>query len=169
MEKQAREKSADSSVSTSKELLLVECDNGRKLTFDNIDYHHEVHYMTEENQNVDRHFVTFMSTENRVSGNHLSDEVPANGVLQMPNGKCLPDAHDNARQRENYIFLVAKIITANIPRLEFLSSVTVQHIPHCYQKEMKGKTDTVSKAMLQGRVAPVVVLNSVLNCIDKYM
>ena len=86
----------------------------------------------------------------------------------MPNGKCLPDAHDNAKQRENYIFLAAKIIKANIPCLEFLSNVTVQHILHCYQEEMKGKTDTASKAMLQGRVAPVVMLNSVLNCVDKY-
>ena len=48
-----------------------------------------------------------MSTENRVSANHLSDEVPTNGVLQMANGsKCLPDARDNAMQKENYIFLV---------------------------------------------------------------
>ena len=167
MEQQAMKKSADSPVSTSKELQILECDNGRKLTFDNIDYHHEVHYMTEENQNIDRHFVTVMSTENRVSANHLSDEVPTNGVLQMANGKCLPDARDNAMQRENYIFLVAQIITANIPCLEFLSSVTVQHIPHTYQKEMKGKTDTVSKTILLERIAQVVVHIFFLNCVDK--
>ena len=114
MQKQAMEKLAGSPVN-SKDLLSVECDNGHKLTFDNMDYRHQVHYMTtvikstiltEENQNVDQHFVTVMSTENRVSGNHLSDEGPQNGVLQMVNGKCLPDAPDNAMQRENYTSLV---------------------------------------------------------------
>ena len=64
--------------------------------------------MTEENQNVDRNFVTVMSTENRVSGNNLTNKGPKNGVLQMVNGKCLPDASDNAMQRENYISLVLK-------------------------------------------------------------
>ena len=50
MEQQGMKKSADSPVSSSKELQILECDNGRKLRFENIDYRHKVHYMTEENQ-----------------------------------------------------------------------------------------------------------------------
>ena len=37
---------------------LIVPDVGRKLVFDNIDYRHEVHYMTEDHQNVDYHCVT---------------------------------------------------------------------------------------------------------------
>jgi hypothetical protein len=32
---------------------LTDADNGRKITFDNLDYHQEVHHMTEEHQNID--------------------------------------------------------------------------------------------------------------------
>ena len=42
-------------------------DGGRKL-----DYNQEVHDMTEELQSLDKHYVTVMSTENRVSANQLS-------------------------------------------------------------------------------------------------
>jgi hypothetical protein len=115
-------------------------DNGRKLTFDNLDYRQEVHYMTEDHQNIDKHCVTFMSTENRVTGNHLSDKTPLDGILDMENGKCLPDHPDSVKQRENYIALVGRII----PCLEFLSKVATHHIPHHYRKEMNTKTNTVS-------------------------
>jgi hypothetical protein len=111
--------------------------NGRKITFDNLDYHQEVHHMTEEHQNIDKHYVTSMSTENRVHGNHLSDKCPETGVLRMENGKCLPSVQDHGRQRENYITLAGRIITNNIPCLSYLSDVAVAHIPHQYSKEMK--------------------------------
>ena len=110
-------------------------------------------------------FVTVMTTENRVSASHLSDEVPTNGVLQMVNAFLVLVTMQC--KRENYICLVAQIITANIACPEFLSSVTVQHIPHTYQKEMKGKTDMVSETILLERIAQVVVHISFLNCVDK--
>lgn len=119
-------------------------DAGRKLTFDNIDYRQQVHFMTEENQNIDKHCVTVMSTENRVTGNHLSDKVPTDGILEMENGKCIPDHQDSVIQRENYIALVGRIISTHLPCLEFLSSVATHHIPHQYKREMSRKTDTVS-------------------------
>jgi hypothetical protein len=76
---------------------LTDADNGRKITFDNLDYHQKVHHITEEHQNIDKHYVTSMSTENRVHGNHLSDKCPETGVLRMENGKCLPSVQDHGR------------------------------------------------------------------------
>ena len=109
-------------------------DIGRKITFDNLDYHQEVHHMTEDHQNIDRHYVTVMSTNNRVHGHHLSDKPSETGVFQMENGKCLPSVLDNVRQRENYITLVERVIANNIPCLHFLSDVVTTQIPH---QEMK--------------------------------
>lgn len=123
--------------------LLIDADNGRKITFDNLDYRQEVHHMTEEHQNIDKHYVTSMSTENRVHGNHLSDKCPETGVLGMENGKCLPSIQDHGRQRENYITLAERIICNNIPCLNFLSDVSTAHIPHKYSKEMKSVSQTV--------------------------
>ena len=123
-------------------------DCGRKITFDNLDYYQEVHHMTEEHQNIDKHYVTVMSTENRVHGNHLSDDLPETGVLGMENGKCLPSVKDNARQRENYIVLTERIISSSIPCLHYLSEVCTPHIPLQYSKEMKNVSQTVSKLII---------------------
>ena len=135
-----------SQVHKNKKLIIPEV--GRKLVFDNIDYRHEVHHMTEEHQNVDKHCVTVMTTENRVSGKHLSDVQPVNGVLELENGKCLPSCRDNVKQRCNYIALVGRVITANIEYLKFLQDVTTMHIPHCYMKEMSSKSETVSNIII---------------------
>ena len=43
--------------------------------------------MTEEHQNVDKHFVTVMATENRVTGNDLSDVKLSGSITDMDNGK----------------------------------------------------------------------------------
>ena len=101
-------------------------DTGRKLVFDNLDYTQEVHWMTEGHQNIDCHYVTAMSTENRVSGNELSPVPPPHGVMEMENGKCVPSNLDNARQRDNYIKLVERIMVSNIPCLEYHQAHTAQ-------------------------------------------
>ena len=119
-------------------------DCGRKLTCDNLDYHQNVHYMTEEHQNIDKHYVTYMSAENCVSGNYLSDKVPVGGVMMMEDGHCLPNRLDNSKQSENYINLVECVIATNIPCLKFFSDVYSMHIPHMYSGEMKRKSKSVS-------------------------
>ena len=125
----------------------VAVDNGRKLVFDNIDYRHEVHYMTEEHQNPDNHCVTVMAVENRVSGQHLSDQQPQDGVRQLENGKCLPSTRDNIKQRDNYIVLVGRVIATHVKYLNFLRDVAVDHIPHLYRKEMSKKSEMVSSIL----------------------
>ena len=114
-------------------------DTGRKLVFDNLDYTQEVHWMTEGHQNIDCHYVTAMSTENRVSGNELSPVPPPHGVMEMENGKCVRSNLDNAIQRDNYIKLVERIMVSNIPCLEYLSDVCTRHIQHKYHHEMTKK------------------------------
>ena len=122
-------------------------DIGRKLVFDNIDYKQQVHYMTEEHQNIDAHYVTYMSVENRVAGNHLSAQ--SNGsVMHLENGKCLPSARDNVRQHANYVALIGRIITAKVKCLQFLQDVSVAHIPHLYSMEMRTNTDVVCLILL---------------------
>eukprot|EP00794_Sanderia_malayensis_P001047 gene1047-373_t len=41
-------------------------DMGRKIVFDNLDWHMPVHHMTEEHQNIDQHYTVKMSVSNRV-------------------------------------------------------------------------------------------------------
>ena len=91
--------------------------------------------MSEANQNIDNHWVVHMSTENRVSGNHLSMvEGSAERILEIDNGKCLPDRNEHAAQRENYADLVSRIVVDNINCLQFLKAHVVRHIKHPYSR-----------------------------------
>ncbi|XP_028404057.1 uncharacterized protein LOC114526731 isoform X1 [Dendronephthya gigantea] len=144
-------------------------DVGRKLVFDNIDYHQEVHRMTEDHQNVDKHCVTVMAIENRVSGNHLGEEQPKDGILKLQNGKCLPSCRDNQKQRDNYIALVGRVISTNIKSLEFLSDAAVHHIPHMYTKEMCMKSDLTFLGMLHDNENDSDGILAILKSLQKYV
>ena len=86
----------------------VEPSVGFKLTIDNVDYRQNVHYMTEEHQNIDKHYVSVNATINRVSANHLSHKSPVSGIQEMENGKCIPNHTEQKAQRDDYIFLVQR-------------------------------------------------------------
>ena len=101
--------------------VIIQPDKGRKLTFDNFDIRQEVHHMTEQNKTKDKHYVSVMSTENRVSSAGLSREVPHGDILTMENGKCVPNHTEHQKQRKNYVTLVSRIINA-----EYIS----QHVSH---------------------------------------
>ena len=118
-------------------------DVGRKIVLDNIDYHQATHHMTQSQKDPDLHFCTHMSTENRVSGNHLSDGRPIADIMGMENGVVIPSEVDNTKQRCDYIVLVSRYITEELQCLKFLSNATIPHIQHQYSHEMKKKTETV--------------------------
>lgn len=124
--------------------VILQPDYGRKITFDNFDIYQEVHHMTEQHQNKDKHYVTVMSTENRISGAHLRRNEPVCDIATLENGKCVPNQADHQKQKENYVVLVSRILTAHIQCLKHLEEAVTKHIPHRYQKETAQTTDTVS-------------------------
>ena len=81
--------------STTTTAVALKSDSGRKLVFDNFDFRQEVHYMTQDHQNVDVHWVTHMAVENRVSGNSLLSNRPVCQVNELENGQCLPGRHEH--------------------------------------------------------------------------
>lgn len=129
--------------STTTTAVALKADSGRKLVFDNFDFRQEVHYMTQDHQNVDVHWVTHMAVENRVSGNNLLSNRPVCQINELENGLCLPGRHEHHLQRENYITLTERAIT-EIPCLSFLKGAVTQHIPHPYSKEMSQTSHVVS-------------------------
>ena len=129
--------------STTTTAVALKADSGRKFVFDNFDFRQEVHYMTQDHQNVDVHWVTHMAVENRVSGNNLLSNRPVCQINELENGQCLPGRHEHHLQRENYITLTERAIT-EIPCLSFLKGAVTQHIPHPYSKEMSQTSHVVS-------------------------
>ena len=123
---------------------LYPSDTGRKFVLDNVDIHQTTHDMSEEHQNPDAHYCSLMCTENRVTGNYLSDDQPICNLKDLGIGKCVPSKLEHSQQHDNYVHLVSRVITSEVPCLNFLKDVALPHIPHIYSKEMREKTDTVS-------------------------
>ena len=100
--------------------------------------------MTEEHQNLDARYCSLMSTENRVSGLHLSDCEPICELKMLENATFCPNQFDHNKQRQNYCDLVGRIITTSLPCLNQLKDAASKHIQCQYFREMKQATDTVS-------------------------
>ena len=101
-----------------------------KIAFDNLDIFQKVREMTEDNQNKDHHWVNHVKVTNRVSGNHLPDDKPIHdSVMDMDNYKIIPTVPEHISQRGNYIILIERIITEEIPCLAFCKDVVTTHIP----------------------------------------
>ena len=101
--------------------------------------------MTEAHQNEDEHWVSVMITENRISGNHLSDLQPQpQAILSMQNSCCIPNEKEHKLQIDNYAALVETMITKRIPCLHFLQDVSVKRIHHVNMSKTREPTSTVS-------------------------
>ena len=90
--------------------------------------------MTQEHQTQDKHYLTVCATKNRV---HDLFNI-------MENGKCIPTHMEQISQRDNYIQIVERVLSQNIPCLEPFKDVAVNHIPHMYSKETREPTESVS-------------------------
>lgn len=123
---------------------MLDIGPGWKIAFDNLDIFQKVRDMTEDNQNKDHHWVNHVKVTNRVSGNHLPDEKPiVDSVMNLDNYKIIPPVPEHISQRGNYIILIERIITEEIPCLAFCKDVVTTRIPHRYSKEMSAKTEKV--------------------------
>ena len=137
------EESAEPSRRSAPQLMacLPKPSPGQKITIDNIDYRKEVHYMTQENQTADNHYLTVCATTNRVHGHHLSATTPVDGLSNMDNGSCVPNEMEQRKQRDNYIILAERTLVEYIPSLGFLKDAVVRHIPHMYSRVTSEPTD----------------------------
>ena len=120
--------------------------NEQKIVIDNIDYRKKVHFMTQEHQTSDNHFLTVCATTNRVHGIHLSSKPPEDGMKKLYNGLCIPSHLEQSSQRDDYIRLIERCLVDNLPCLEFLKDVVSRHIPHTYSKNTSEPTETVSNS-----------------------
>ena len=98
---------------------------GCKYVIDNFDLYQKVRTMTQSNQNVDIHWVNHNRIINRVSGNHLSDNMPTHDILQLESAKIIPSANEHMLQRSNYITLIERILVSSIPCLKFREDVAI--------------------------------------------
>lgn len=134
------------SIPSSSQTNQQEIGPGWKIAFDNLDIFQRVREMTEDNQNKDHHWINHVKVTNRVSGNHLPDDKPiCDSVMDLDNYKIIPTVPQHISQRGNYILLIERVITEEIPCLAFCKDVVTLHIPHAHSKEMAKKSEKVGK------------------------
>lgn len=110
--------------------------------------------MSETHQNIDKHWVSHMCTENRIAGNHLAvEQPPITRLLNLDNGKFIPNHIEQQLQREDYANLVSKIIVEKIACLHFLKTCASRNIKHPYSREMMQPTETVSQYLIVSGLA----------------
>jgi hypothetical protein len=76
------------------------------------------------------------------------EKPPPTQLLEVDNGKFVPNNHEQQLQRENYGELVARIIVNKIICLHFFKTCVAKHIKHDYSNEMMQPTNTVSSVLL---------------------
>ena len=102
---------------------IVNPSNGFSVVVvDNWDLRQEVRHMTSDHQNTDIHWVNHSIVENRISGNHLSDDKPVKHVTDVENKDLIPSIADHKELYNNYLVHIQRILTKRIPSLEGLSS-----------------------------------------------
>ncbi len=124
-------------VELNKELInlkqLTDKEDGVNFVIDNIDIRQNVNNMTEENQDVDCHWVNANVVFNRVSGNNLSDDRPIKDVMDVDNLEVLPTMEDHLAYRKNLKVYIQRILVERIPCLRHLQDSVQMHIPHVHQ------------------------------------
>jgi hypothetical protein len=111
-----------------------------------VDTYVEVHHMTEDNQNIDKHECAIGFVPNRVSDKTLSMEAPQKSLNDLDNAKFLCNEEEHKLQRENYVILVERMITSDIKCLQFLKNEVTKHILHAHSRDMAKKCHMVSNS-----------------------
>lgn len=85
--------------------------------------------MTQDDQNKDYHWVNHMKVTNRVSGNNLNDDKPIlSNLADLDNSKVIPSLADHTFQKQDYIFMIKRILVNEVPYLEFCKEIGRAHV-----------------------------------------
>ena len=109
---------------------IIDKDDGVNFVIDNIDIRQNVNNMTEENQDLDCHWVNANVIFNRVSENNLADDGSMKDVMNVDNLEVLPNMDDHLAYRKNLKVHIQRILVKRIPCLRHLQDSVLMHIPH---------------------------------------
>ena len=111
---------------------------------DNWDTNIKPRDMRSNNQVKSLHLFHTVATVSRVKTLHLDDEQSIGSVRSLPISDFLPSIDDCTAIRDNYVILVARVITKNFKHFSFLRDCVPKHIHHEYIAQMAQKTTMVS-------------------------
>jgi hypothetical protein len=161
-------KQVEEDVKKEKELLSVvstlggiasneelECENGKlqqhrqsmhpgySLTGDNVDMIVKPRQMTKQHQNKDHHMFQYVAYENRVSPNHMPDDITVADINKVPFTNFLPSGDEQLSLIDQFTVLVCQKWAKYIPNMGWFKDCMPSYIPHKHMDDMKKKTSKV--------------------------
>ncbi|VDI63953.1 Hypothetical predicted protein [Mytilus galloprovincialis] len=85
-----------------------------RFNLDNLDFHLKVRDMTQDHQNMLKHYVQLMAVKDRVNCEHLPDTLQIGNLVDVANNEFLPNADDISSLREDIINLTATLLVNHL-------------------------------------------------------
>ena len=111
---------------------------------DNIDLYVKTKHMTSNRQNKSIHWFVMNAIQDRVIAEGLDNSHQIRPIMEVENAAFLPSKDDNNDLLHDFVPLVTRVLSENVPAFACFRDVVVRHIPHEYSKEMKTKSPQVS-------------------------
>lgn len=108
----------------------VEFSPGYRFNFDNLDFLIHVRDMTEEHQNLSKHYVQLLAIKDRVNCEHLPNDHPIGDLGNIDNNQFLPSATDNDSLRNDFLHVISLILIENVKAFEVFRNVYPQYFTH---------------------------------------
>ncbi|CAC5412689.1 unnamed protein product [Mytilus coruscus] len=119
-----------------------------RFNLDNLDFHLKVRDITQDHQNMLKHYVQLMAVKDRVNCEHLPDTLQIGNLVDVANNEFLPNADDISGLREDIIKLTATLLVNHLKYFKVFEGTIVQHPQHTFSKEMKEKSCVVPLGIL---------------------
>ena len=130
----------DCNLSTDRAIIIIG---------DNWDKNVKPRDMRENNQVKSLHHFHSVATVSRIETLHMDDKKPLGNVKDIPISDFLPSSEDCNTLCDNYVILIARVITENFKYFSYFRDCVPKHILHEYSSQMAQKTTAVSPSNMQ--------------------
>ncbi len=119
------------------------CPHGYVLVGDNVDMRQKARHPSKSRGNNDMHGFNIFAVKKRTV-DERSREPREEMENIIPVAKFLPSLNDNTLLREEFKFLIGKILAKHVPALSWMEDLLPKHLYHSNLSKVNRKTEAVS-------------------------
>lgn len=115
---------------------------------DNVDLRQKPSHQTLDRRGRDHHWFHMVAVKDRVVAGDMSVTEPSAMVKDLELHTFLPTIQDCIKLQNEFIVLIARVLTDRLATWKCLRECVPTHIPHKFSKEMAMKSDIVSRIII---------------------
>ena len=119
---------------------------GVQMIGDNVDLRQLPSHQTLERRSKDHHWFHMVAVRDRAVGGGVSTTQPMAMVKDLELHTFLPTISDCIKLNEEFVTLIARVLTDRLPAWKCLQECVPAHISHEFSKEMANKSEIVGTA-----------------------